>query len=281
MTSNVWLAPAKLNLFLHVIGQRADGYHVLQTVFQFLGRSDRIRFTVRRDRVVRRTSDVNGVEPKDDLVVRAARSLQSATGTSLGADIDLEKCLPVGAGLGGGSSDAATTLVALNQLWALDLSRQTLAEIGLSLGADVPVFIYGRSAWAEGVGEELTPLTLDEPWFLVIQPPCTVSTAEVFNAPDLTRNTPPIKIRAFLAGGGRNDCEAVVRARYPEVAEVLDWLANRVEARMTGTGGCVFAKFDSERMARDILTEVPNRWKGFVAKGMNRSPLLDRVDNEA
>ncbi|MCI0401606.1 MAG: 4-(cytidine 5'-diphospho)-2-C-methyl-D-erythritol kinase [Gammaproteobacteria bacterium] len=281
MTGSVWPAPAKVNLFLHVIGQRADGFHLLQTVFQFLGREDKIWFTVRRDGVVRRTSEVDGIPPEDDLVVRAAQRLQFLSGTSLGADIKLHKRLPVGGGLGGGSSDAATTLVALNQLWALGLSRQTLTDIGLSLGADVPVFIYGRSAWAEGVGEKLTPVILDEPWYLVVQPPCYVSTAEIFKAPDLTRNTPPIKIRDFLAGGGRNDCEAVVRARYPEVAQLLDWLGSRVEARVTGTGGCVFARFESERMAEEMLRELPNRWKGFVAKGMNRSPLLDRMDDEA
>lgn len=281
MTGNVWPAPAKVNLFLHVVGRRADGFHLLQTVFQFLGREDKIWFTVRRDGVVRRTSEVDGIPPEDDLVVRAAQRLQFLSGTSLGADIKLHKRLPVGGGLGGGSSDAATTLVALNQLWALGLSRQTLTDIGLSLGADVPVFIYGRSAWAEGVGEKLTPVILDEPWFLVVQPPCYVSTAEIFKAPDLTRNTPPIKIRDFLAGGGRNDCEAVVRARYPEVAEVMDWLGSCVEARITGTGGCVFARFESERMAKEMLRELPNRWKGFVAKGMNRSPLLDRMGDEA
>lgn len=273
--SEGWAAPAKLNLFLHITGRRADGLHELQTVFQFIDRCDELAFRVREDGVVQRVSDLAGVDADSDLVVRAARCLQAAAGCGLGAEIRVHKRLPVGAGLGGGSSDAATTLVALNHLWGLDFSRQRLAELGLTLGADVPVFVHGEAAWAEGVGERLTPVQLKEPWYVVIAPPCSVSTAAIFAAPDLTRDCRPITIRDFLRGQGINVCESVVCSRYPEVANALKWLARFAPARMTGTGGCVFAAFDEEKRAREAAAQLPSGWNGFVARGMNRSPLLE------
>jgi 4-diphosphocytidyl-2-C-methyl-D-erythritol kinase len=273
-----WPAPAKLNLFLHITGRRADGYHNLQTVFQFLDLCDFISFQVREDGLIRRVSELAGVDPAQDLVVRAARRLQETAGASLGVDITVDKRLPMGAGLGGGSSDAATTLVALNRLWGLGLPESTLAELGVKLGADVPIFIHGRAAWAEGVGEHLTSLSPDEPWYLVIWPDCHVSTAELFADPQLTRNTPPIRIADFLSGQGRNDFEPVARVHYPKVKAALDWLAERGEARLTGTGSCVFASFTQEQEARGHLASLPAPWHGYVARGLNRSPLLDRLD---
>jgi 4-diphosphocytidyl-2-C-methyl-D-erythritol kinase len=269
-----WPAPAKLNLFLHITGQRADGYHLLQTVFQFLDFGDRLTFALRQDGQVRRRTDLPGVPAEADLTVRAARLLQAECGVSQGVDIRIEKNLPRGGGLGGGSSDAATTLVALNELWGCGLDIDTLAALGLQLGADVPVFVRGRAAWAEGVGEELTPVDLAEPWFVVLVPPVTVSTAAVFSAPQLRRDCPPITIRDFLASGaGKNVCETVVRGQYPEVAAALDDLAQFAPARLTGTGACVFAAFDSEAAARQAFAELSGRWDGFVARGCNESPL--------
>ncbi len=265
-------APAKINLFLHVIGRRPDGYHLLQTAFQFLDHGDRLHFRRRGDARIRRLDRLPGVDPEADLVLRAARALQAHAGVPLGADIALEKRLPLGGGLGGGSSDAATTLLALNRLWGLGLSLDRLAGIGLGLGADVPVFVQGRAAWAEGVGERLTPIEPPEPWYLVAWPPLNVSTAAVFSDPELTRNTPPIKISAFRPGAGRNDCEALVRRRYPEVGQLIDWMAERAPARMSGTGACVFAAFADEAVARATLAELPAPWQGFVGRGCNRSP---------
>lgn len=265
-----WLAPAKLNLFLHITGRRADGYHRLQTVFQFLDFGDRLRFAVREDGRIRLRTPLPGVPPERDLSVRAARLLQAASGTPLGVDITLDKRLPLGGGLGGGSSDAATTLVALNRLWGTGLDAAALAELGLRLGADVPVFVRGRAAWAEGVGERLTPVDLPEPWYLVLCPPVHVSTAEVFSAPQLQRDCPPITIRDFLAGRPtRNVCEPVVRARHPEVAAALEALSAFGEARMTGTGACGFVAFERQTQARDALAALEARWPGFVARGMN------------
>lgn len=272
-----WPAPAKLNLFLHITGRRTDGYHLLQTVFQFLDFSDELRFTVRSDGVIRRLNELPGVPEEKDLVVRAAQLLQRVSGTHLGADIRVTKRLPMGGGLGGGSSDAATVLVALNHLWRIGLTSEQLAAHGLSLGADVPVFIHGLATWAEGVGEKFTPVTLSEPWFVVLIPPVSVSTAEIFAAPELTRDSPPITIRAFLAGEGGNVCETVVRNRYPAVAEALDWLGQHGAARMTGTGACVFAPFESEAQAHQVFAARPEGWNGFVARGCNHSPLLKRL----
>ncbi|GBE50267.1 4-diphosphocytidyl-2-C-methyl-D-erythritol kinase [bacterium BMS3Bbin13] len=273
----VWPAPAKLNLLLRIVGRRPDGYHRLQTVFQFIDRCDRLRFEPRRDARVRRTGGPAGVPEAEDLTVRAARLLREAGGYRGGVDIHLDKRLPVGGGLGGGSSDAATTLVALNRLWDLGLSAERLAELGLRLGADVPVFVRGRTAWGEGIGEVLTPLELPCPWYLVLVPGVHVSTGTVFSAPELTRNSPPITITDFLSGARTNDCESVVRARHPEIAEALKWLGRHGEARLTGTGACVFAAYPERAQAEAVRAALPTGWNGFVARGLNRSPLLDRT----
>jgi 4-diphosphocytidyl-2-C-methyl-D-erythritol kinase len=275
-----WPAPAKLNLFLHITGRRADGYHLLQTVFQFLDYGDELNFTLRNDGAVHRRTPLKGVPEEADLVVRAARLLQENTATSLGVDIEVIKRLPMGGGLGGGSSDAATTLVALNELWETDLSTDALADIGLSLGADVPVFVQGYAAWAEGVGEQLQAVDPPEPWYVVLTPAVSVATAAVFGAAELTRNCPPITICDFLSGEGTNVCEPVVRERYPEVAQAIDWLGKFSPSRMTGTGGCVFAAFDDRPAAQAVLDQAPEEWQGFVARGRNRSPLLDRLATE-
>lgn len=273
-----WPAPAKLNLMLRVVGRREDGYHELQTVFQFLQRCDLLDFRLREDGRVCRVSDLPGVAEADDLVVRAARLLQQRATADVGVDIRIDKRLPMGGGLGGGSSDAATVLVALNLLWGCGLDGGELADLGLSLGADVPIFVHGHAAWAEGVGECFEPLDLPEPWFLVLVPSCQVSTAEVFSDPDLTRDSSRITIRAFAAGDVRNDCLPVVRKRYPEVSQAIDWLADYSEVQLTGTGACVFARFESEQIARQVLAQVPAGMSGFIARGSNRSPLLGRLN---
>ena len=278
--SRAWPAPAKLNLFLHITGRRADGYHLLQTLYQFLDYGDELDFELRADGNIRRPVGPAEVPAEQDLVVRAARLLQARSGTAQGADIVLRKNLPLEAGLGGGSSDAATALVALNQLWGAGLSSSKLAALGLELGADVPVFLGGLAAWAEGVGEKLTPLELPEPWFLVVDPACRVATREIFQAPELTRNSAPITIAGFRAGLGRNDFEPTVRARYPEVSQALDWLAAHAEARLTGSGACVYAAFADEAGARKVAGALPTRWRGFVARGCNRSPLMARLERE-
>ncbi len=273
-TARWWPAPAKLNLFLHVTGRREDGYHRLQTIFQFLDYGDRLRFTLREDGDIRRVQPLPGVSEAADLTVRAARLLQAESGTPKGADIELDKRLPMGGGLGGGSSDAATTLVALNRLWGTGLDEDALAGLGLRLGADVPVFVRGRAAWAEGVGEVLEPVNLPEPWYVVLCPPVHVSTAEVFADPRLRRDCPPITIRDFLEGRAtENVCEPLVRARHPEVDAALRALAAHGPARMTGTGACVFAALESEAAARLTWQKLSGNWKGFVVKGVNRSPL--------
>lgn len=267
-------APAKLNLFLHITGRRDDGYHLLQTVFQFLDRADILHFRLRPDGALRLTPDLPGVPEESNLVLRAARLLQSATGCGLGADLELEKRLPMGGGIGGGSSDAATTLLGLDRLWQLGLGEDRLAELGLQLGADVPVFIRGRAAWAEGVGERLAPVALPEPWFLVLTPNAHVSTADVFRHPQLTRHTPAITLAAFRAGGMaehlRNDCENVVRTLSPEVDAALNWLRAHGPAAMTGTGACCFLPCPDRTHAEALLAQSPI--PGFVARGMNRSP---------
>lgn len=272
-----WPAPAKLNLFLHVTGRRDDGYHDLQTVFQLLDYGDEIDLAVRGDGRIRRVSALPGVDADDDLTVRAARQLQRVTGCRRGVDIAVRKRLPMGSGLGGGSSDAATTLIALNRLWGLDLEVAALAEMGRALGADVPVFVHGHTAWAEGVGDRLEPLALPARWYLVLLPPCHVATAALFGNPELTRNSRPIKIEDFLSGDATNDFEAIVRALHPEVDEALRLLSLSAPARMSGTGSSVFAAFGSEREARAAW---PAGWSGFVAKGVATSPLLDRLRAE-
>ncbi|HET7921451.1 MAG TPA: 4-(cytidine 5'-diphospho)-2-C-methyl-D-erythritol kinase [Gammaproteobacteria bacterium] len=279
--SHDWPAPAKLNLFLHITGRRADGYHTLQTVFQFLDHGDRLDFALRDDGRITRVQGPDGVAAEHDLVVRAAHRLREAAGFGrAGADIRLHKRLPIEAGLGGGSSDAATTLVALNRLWNAGLSLAQLAALGLELGADVPVFVHGQAAWAEGVGEVLSPLNgLPEAWFLVLQPACRVSTRALFQAPELTRNSLPITIAGFRAGECRNDFEPVVRRRYPEAAAALDWFAERGRrGRLTGSGACVFAAFDRETEARAEQAALPPGWQAFVARGCNRSPLRRRLE---
>jgi len=268
-------APAKLNLFLHITGRRADGYHLLQTVFQFLDYGDELGFTLRTDGQIRRNYELPGVAEGHDLVVRAARLLQQASGSTLGADLDLVKRLPLGGGLGGGSSDAATVLVGLNHLWQLGWERPRLAELGLQLGADVPIFVHGHSAWAEGVGEALTDIALAEPWYVVLVPRVSVATAKIFSDSTLRRDAPAITIRDFLAGAVvTNMLQPVVTRHYAEVREALDWLAGHSDnARMTGSGACVFAACAGEQQGHDILATLPDGWQGFVAKGCNVSPL--------
>jgi 4-diphosphocytidyl-2-C-methyl-D-erythritol kinase len=276
--ASYWPAPAKLNLFLHITGQRADGYHLLQTVFQIIDYADEIIITPTNDTQIIADFTLEGVPSEDNLIIRAARLLQQKTHCQFGAKIGLKKNLPSGAGLGGGSSDAATTLVALNYLWDLKLSITQLAKIGLALGADVPVFILGTAAWAEGVGDELTTVTLPEKWFFVVIPEVSISTAEIFRSGELTRDCPPIRIRDFLKGAGKNVCEDVVIRHYPEVAEALDWLTQFGTARMTGTGSCIFVAFDHKHDAEAAQKQLPQKWRGFIAKGLNRSPLYCRLE---
>jgi 4-diphosphocytidyl-2-C-methyl-D-erythritol kinase len=268
-------APAKLNLFLHVVGRRADGYHLLQSVFRFIDRSDAVHLTLRDDGRVVREGDLPGVPEDADLTVRAARLLQGHAAPGVGVGIRLEKVLPMGGGLGGGSSDAATVLLALNRLWQVNLTRAALQGLALQLGADVPVFVFGRTAFAEGVGEILQPADVPPAWYVVLTPPVAVPTAAIFAAPELTRDTPALKIAPFSAGAGRNDLQPVVVARYPEVACHLEWLGGFGEARMTGSGACVFASFDTEAAAHDVLRQLPPTMQGFVAQGLDRHPLYD------
>lgn len=268
-------APAKLNLFLHVVGRRTDGYHLLQTAFRLLDWGDTLDFGLRTDGHVRRVNDVPGVAENQDLVVRAARLLQARTHTTLGADITVRKVLPMGGGLGGGSSDAATTLIALNRLWGCGLSRTELQALGLTLGADVPVFIFGRDAFAEGVGEALYPLALPPAWYVVVAPGVSVPTAEIFSAKDLTRNTAPIRMADFAASTTRNDLQAIACARYPEVQSAIDWLDAHAPATMTGSGACVFAEVASETEASRITKNCPPRWKAWKVRSLTRHPLYD------
>jgi 4-diphosphocytidyl-2-C-methyl-D-erythritol kinase len=281
VNSPTWPAPAKLNLFLHILGRRPDGYHELQTCFQFVDLCDEITIEVRTDGRIRRVAEMPGVAEDADLCVRAARALKTAASCALGADIGVLKRIPMGAGLGGGSSDAATCLVALNHLWQLHWPVDDLAALGLKLGADVPVFVRGRAAWAEGIGERLTPLYPPlapfEAIYLILKPNVGVATAEIFQDPELTRNSAPITIHGFLASGGRNDCLAVVRRRYPEVARALDWLSGFGLARLTGTGACVFLAIESMERGREILGMLPPAVDAFLARGLNDSPLLERL----
>ena len=266
-------SPAKLNLMLHVTGRREDGYHLLQSVFQFIDLSDRLEFKVNEGGAVRRVGEDTPVAEKDDILLAAATLLQERFGVSKGVDISIEKRIPIGGGLGGGSSNAATCLLALNRLWELDLSLSQLAEIGLQLGADVPVFVQGRAAWATGVGETLQAIDLKEPIYVVINPASSVSTAQIFASQELTRNCDPITIRAFLRGAGTNVCEPVVRKLYPEVGEAIDWLNQFGAARMSGTGACVFAEVDGLEQAETVKSQVPVPWVGYVARAMNVNPV--------
>ncbi|GAB1258907.1 4-(cytidine 5'-diphospho)-2-C-methyl-D-erythritol kinase [Aurantivibrio plasticivorans] len=265
-------APAKLNLFLHILGQRDDGYHELQTIFQLLDFGDTLSFTPQSDNRISLTPSINGVKDEDNLIVKAARLLQRHTHTPLGAKITLDKRLPMGGGIGGGSSDAATTLLALNHLWNTQVSRKDLAELGRQLGADIPVFVLGHSAWAEGVGEKLIPVDLPDNYYLVLSPPCHVSTASIFTHSELTRDSAAITVAAFFEQATRNDCQTLVSRLYPEVAECIDWLSQHSSsARMTGTGASVFAAFPSRNNAEQVLAQSP--WPGFVAQGVNQSPV--------
>jgi 4-diphosphocytidyl-2-C-methyl-D-erythritol kinase len=275
-----------LNLFLHVVGRRPNGYHELQTAFQFIDLWDSIRFFQRPVGMIERLGALPGVAPEDDLTVRAARLLAQAAAAASGVPlmqgvaIQIDKWLPMGGGVGGGSSDAATVLVALNQLWGTGFDVEALAALGLELGADVPVFVHSRAAWAEGVGERLQPVDFPEPVYLLLRPDAAVSTAEVFKAPELTRDSPVITIAGFLQAGGRNDCEPVVRKLYPQVAAALDWLGRFGPARLTGTGSCVFAAMADVAQAEAALTAVPAGWQGWVTRGLNRSPLAARLQFE-
>lgn len=268
-------APAKLNLFLHITGQREDGYHLLQTVFQFLDYADSITLSLRDDGEINRLTELTGVTAENDLVVKTAKLLQKYCDSHLGVDISVDKILPMGGGLGGGSSNAASVLVALNYLWDCGLNQEKLMQLGVQLGADVPVFIFAQSAWAEGVGERLKEVDLPEKWYLVLKPPINVSTAEVFSNSQLRRDCATITIRDFLTGQTENVCEKPVREMYPEVDRALTDLAKFGESRLTGTGACVFAAFDSKEEAEKALTGLSEKWDGFVARGMNQTPLKD------
>jgi 4-diphosphocytidyl-2-C-methyl-D-erythritol kinase len=275
-----WPAPAKLNLFLHVTGRRADGYHLLQSVFVLIDRCDTVRIAVRGDGIVRRVNDVPGVPAEEDLAVRAAEALQAATGCALGADIEVEKRIPMGGGLGGGSSDAATVLLALDGLWKLDLGPGRLQEIGLGLGADVPFFVGGRNAWVEGIGERIAPIDVPPRWYAVLVPPVHVATRDIFTAPELTRDSEPLKMEDFSAQPRTarfvNDLEAVAVSRYPQVRSHLQWLRQYGQARMTGSGGCVFAGFDSREAAQGVIDALPATMQGFIAQGLTQHPLRAR-----
>lgn len=268
-----WPAPAKLNLFLHIVGKRDDGYHLLQTVFQFIDHGDSLYFETRPDKTIDLNPPLASVSNDDNIIVKAAKALQTYGKCTQGANIRLEKRLPMGGGLGGGSSDAATTLLALNKLWKTGLNKQELMDIGLTLGADVPVFIYGHSAWAEGVGEQLKDVTPPEHWYLVIFPNIHINTGTIFSSVELTRDKLPIKIRDFLNGSTENVCEPVVSALYPEVKEALTWLDKFSEAKLTGTGACIFASFESEQAAQDVAEQVPDKWQAFAARGLNETHI--------
>ena len=274
-----WPSPAKLNLFLYITGQRADGYHELQTLFQFLDYGDTLTIEPRQDGQLRLLTPLKDVPDEDNLIIRAARLLMKMAAQTQrlpegsGADISIEKRLPMGGGLGGGSSNAASVLVALNHLWQCGLSEDELAAIGLTLGADVPVFVRGHAAFAEGVGEQLTPIDVAEKWYLVVHPGVSIPTPVIFKDPDLPRNTPKRSIDTLLKCEFRNDCEVIARKRFREVDEVLSWLLEYAPSRLTGTGACVFAEFDTELAARQVLEQAPEWFNGFVAKGVNLSPL--------
>ncbi len=287
-------SPAKLNLFLHITGRRDDGYHELQTLFQLLDYGDTLHFAYRDDDEITLTPAISGVSYQDNLIIKAALALKkyilahpdiASKANLVGIDINIDKKLPMGGGLGGGSSNAATTLIALNHLWKAQLSSQTLCNIGVKLGADVPVFINGFSAWAEGIGEKLQKVELAEQWFMVIKPDCHVPTADIFSREELTRDTLAITVAAFFEQGGKNDCENVVCQRYPEVKKAIKWLNNFSDAKLTGTGACVFAAFSNENQAKAVLAQAKslakdNGWQCFLAKGINQSPVLSFLNDE-
>ena len=277
---DVWRipAPAKLNLFLHITSVREDGYHNLQTIFQLLDHSDEVSLQRRIDGKIHRTNGLKGLDPADDLIIKAAKLLKQYTGTEWGANLGVSKQLPVGGGIGGGSSNAASTLVTLNKLWQCHLSQTELLALGRSLGADVPVFINGKNAWAEGIGDLLTDIDLPEKWYLVIHPDVHISTANLFSSDELTRDKALLKIRDFPDTDTSNVFEEVARKQYPEVDEVLRWFGEFSKPKMTGTGSCVFAGFDSELVANQLLTQVPEHWNGFVAKSVTQSPMVSAID---
>lgn len=277
LTTTHWPSPAKLNLFLYITGQRDNGYHDLQTLFQFVDRSDTLSITANTTGEITLSPEIDGVPLEDNLIYKAAKKLQQQTGVSFGAHIALQKILPMGGGLGGGSSNAATTLIALNFLWKTQCSTQTLAEIGVTLGADVPIFVHGHSAFAEGIGEKLRQVSPFTPWYLVVKPPVHIATAKVFQDPNLTRNTPIRDLNTLLNAPYENDCEKVVRHHYPEVDKALSWLIEYAPSRLTGTGACVFAQFDTQEQALATLNQLPDWLDGFVAQGLNRSPLMDTL----
>lgn len=273
MTQQLWPSPAKLNLFLYITGQRPNGYHDLQTLFQFVDYGDSLSFTVRDDSAIVLTTPTDGVADDENLVIRAARLLQSHAGVSLGVEISLQKRIPMGGGLGGGSSNAATVLIALNTLWNCGYSDTELAQLGIRLGADVPVFVTGHAAFAEGVGEILHPVEPPEKWFLIAHPGVSIPTPVIFGDPELTRNTPKRTVNVLLNTPYANDCEPIARKRFYEVEQLLSWLLEYAPSRLTGTGACVFAEFDTESAARHVLDKAPSWMRGFVAKGVNISPL--------
>jgi len=278
MTGSLILrAPAKLNLMLHITGRRDDGYHLLETVFQFIDLADRIEFSANDSGEVLRLPGNSPVVAADDILLTAATLLQARYKVDKGVNIDIDKRIPVGGGLGGGSSDAATCLLALNRLWGLGLTLDQLAGIGLELGADVPVFVRGRAAWATGIGEVLQDIELEEPIYLVIDPKVTISTAQIFAAQELTRNSDPLTIRAFLRGSGSNVCEPVVRNLYPQVGEAIDWLSQYAAARMSGTGACVFAAIDSLEQAEVVKSQVPRHWSAYITRAMNYNPVHQQL----
>ncbi|MCE0494456.1 4-(cytidine 5'-diphospho)-2-C-methyl-D-erythritol kinase [Vibrio salinus] len=272
-----WPSPAKLNLFLYITGRREDGYHELQTLFQFLDFGDKLSITPNDSGEITLSPEIEGVPLRDNLIYRAAAALKSETGCSLGAHIHLKKVLPMGGGIGGGSSNAATTLVALNYLWQTHLNDDELARIGVKLGADVPVFVKGFAAFAEGIGEKLTPVSPEEKWYLVIRPDVSISTADIFSHPDLTRNTPKRPINALLDQNYGNDCEKIVRLLYPKVDKQLSWLLQYAPSRLTGTGSCVFAEFSSAKKAQEAYARLPGNVFAFVAQGRNTSPLKEAL----
>ncbi|MGL4487610.1 MAG: 4-(cytidine 5'-diphospho)-2-C-methyl-D-erythritol kinase [Yersinia sp. (in: enterobacteria)] len=272
----LWPSPAKLNLFLYITGQRTDGYHQLQTLFQFLDYGDQLTIVPRSDGQIRLLTPVKGVENEQNIIVKAARLLQRQSGhhkTPPGADISIDKRLPIGGGLGGGSSNAATVLVALNTLWQCGFSDDKLATLGLSLGADVPVFVRGHAAFAEGIGEELYPAEPAEKWYLVVHPDVSIPTHIIFSDPELKKNTPVRPLAALLSTPYANDCEPIARKRFREVEQALSWLLEYAPSRLTGTGACLFAEFDTETSARQVLNIAPEWLHGFVARGVNISPL--------